>query len=364
MPNSPRRSRRPSSTMGLRCFVAMRIGDSDADAIYERRIQPTIRRVGLAPRRIDRVMHNERIDQKILSELQTCHAVVSDLTFARPSVYWEAGFAEGRNVPVVYTCRKDHLKGRVDDEFGNFKVHFDLQTKNIIPWTSPRDRQFSTQLERRLRYVLRPLFREQAKAEERKHEEETFAALSMTSRRKRVVDAAIRDARRLRFSGRRQDADIDDARFEPRWFSVGQYGAKLACDQPRWAHTVLVLVVPKLTKSALREIHSQIIRRPIDDARARKAVSMRRAVVDHAIVVSFAPVSPNLVGETLSLFQRDLSEPWLAWSTVTDDWSTSGSRRRHVLLHLLSNVRSERQAREGLKQVLSQLPVPSSRQSR
>ncbi|HKW86862.1 MAG TPA: hypothetical protein VJM82_07310, partial [Nitrospiraceae bacterium] len=107
MPSTRRRhSVRTSMAGRLRCFIAMRNGDPEADAVYDRLIGPTIRRVGLAPRRVDRVMHNERIDQKIVKELRACQLVVSDLTFARPSVYWEAGFAEGRDVEVVYTCKK------------------------------------------------------------------------------------------------------------------------------------------------------------------------------------------------------------------------------------------------------------------
>jgi len=334
----------------------MRIGDPGTDAIYDRLIEPTVRRIGLVPRRIDRVMHNERIDQRILRELQTCHVVVSDLTFARPSVYWESGFAEGRSAPVVYTCRKDHFKHRVDDEFGNFKVHFDLQTKNIISWTSAKDQRFRRQLERRLRYVLRPVFKQRAIAEEQEGEEQAFAALSMANRRERVVDAIIRDARRLGFRGRREDADIHDARFWTKWFSVAQYAANLAYDQPRSAHTGLVLVVPKLTKSALRTIRDRIYGRPIDDERVKKAREKQLAIFDHAIVVSFAPVSPNLISETLPYFHRSLAKAWLAWLAVTMDWAHPGPRqRRSTWLHVISNVKSERQAREKIKQVLESI---------
>lgn len=363
MPNTRRRrSLRPSRTGGLRCFVAMRIGDPDGDAVYDHLIRPTIRRVGLAPRRVDRVMHNERIDQKILKELQACHLVVSDLTFARPSVYWEAGFAEGRDVQVVYTCKKDHLRPRANDKFGNFKVHFDLQTKNIITWTSPRDRRFPMQLEGRLRHVLRPLLQKRAKEEERKREEETFEAFSMVDRRKRVIDAAIRDARRLGLRGRRQDADTDDARFAPRWFSVALYAAYLAYDQPHAAHTGLVLAVPRLTKSVLREVGRRIAR-PIDDTRAQKARREGKAIADHVIVVSFAPVSQDLVGETLPNFRPEIGRAWLAWSAVMVDFSEPGFPRRVIRLHVVSNVRAESQARERLEQVLSYLAGAGARQS-
>src|SRR3989442_91739 len=108
---------RRQQSLSMQCFVAMRIGDAETDAVYDRFIAPTIRRVGLTPRRIDRVLHNERIDQKIQKELQACHVMISDLTFARPSVYWEAGFVEGRGLQVVYTCRKDHFRQREGDDY-------------------------------------------------------------------------------------------------------------------------------------------------------------------------------------------------------------------------------------------------------
>lgn len=262
---------RKSGVSTLRCFVAMRIGDRVTDAVYDRLIEPTIRRVRLIPRRIDRVMHNERIDQKILAELQTAHVVVADLTFARPSVYWEAGYAEARKIPVVYTCERKHFQPRPGDEFGNFKIHFDLQTKNIIPWTGSGDRQFGIALEKRLRYVLRPILQKRAETEARDRDEKVFAALSMAERRRRVVDMAIRQAHRLGFRGRREYPDPMEARFAPKWFAVAHPAAKLARDGSSAVHTALVVAVPKLTKSALREVRNELTLRPLDDQRAKEA---------------------------------------------------------------------------------------------
>ncbi len=342
----------------LRCFVAMRIDDRDTDAVYDHLIAPIIRRVGLMPRRIDRLMHNERIDQRIQTELQNAQVVVADLTFARPSVYWEAGYAE-RQVPVVYTCRRDHFRPRADDAFGNYKVHFDLQTMNIIPWTSARDGQFSTRLERRLRYVLRPILEERAKVEDRKREEEAFAALAMANRRRRVVDSAIHYAHRHGFRGRRRDAGMDDLKFASRWFSVAHYAALLTRDGPRVAHTALVLALPKMTKSSLREIRDHLSLHPLDDNRAEQARAKRKHIADHAIVVSFGPVASDLIGETLASFERDLSLPWSAWSEVVQDHCRQGVSRRKVKMHIMSNVRSERQAHEVIKKVL--LAIEASR---
>lgn len=351
----------------LRCFVAMRIGDRDTDAVYDRLIEPTIRRVGLTPRRIDRVMHNERIDQRILAELQAAHAVVADLTFARPSVYWEAGFAEARGIPVVYTCKGDHFKPRPDDEYGNFRVHFDLQTKNIIRWTSAADGHFRRALEGRLRYVLRPVLQEHAIAEARKREEELFAALPMDDRRRRVVDMAIREAHALGFRGELYDPEFfRDSRFMRRWFEVPLPAARLTRGRLHALDKALVVPLPRLTKSTLRGIRNRLTWGPLDKEEAEKARTRFKTVVDHGIVISFSRASSGMVDETLPRFKRDLRAPWPMWSEPVSDLGEPGTPLRSaperiVKVHVLDNIRSEPQAREALKQVLLGIVAPARR---
>lgn len=339
----------------------MRIGDSGTDGVYDKLIAPAIRRAGLTPRRIDRLMHNERIDLRILTELGRADVVVADLTFARPSVYWEAGYAE-RQVPVVYTCRRDHFRPRSDDDFGNFKVHFDLQTKNIIAWTGKTDRRFRSALEARLHHVLRPILRERERADTRCREEEKFAALSLAGRRKKIVNLAITYAHRLGIRGTRKDADIDDFRFAPQWFAVALYAALLAYDAPRVAHTALVVAISKMTKTSLRQIRDHLTQRPLDRTRYERARARTKTVVDHGIVFSFNRVDSGVIGETLSSFERDLGTQWPAWSEVIYDSSTAPVRKRTVKVHVLGNIRSESQAREAVKQVLQ--AIRSSRRSR
>src|SRR5580765_8219234 len=110
----------------LRCFVAMRFEEQQTDKVYDRLIEPTLKRQQIVPIRIDRVEHNDNIDQRIIREIEHCDLALADLTFARPSVYFEAGYAE-RKVPVIYTCRKDHFKANPNDVGDNLRVHFDLQ---------------------------------------------------------------------------------------------------------------------------------------------------------------------------------------------------------------------------------------------
>ena len=57
--------------------------------------------------------------------------VVADFTGGRGGVYYEAGYAQGLGIPVVWTCRQDYF-----DKEG---VHFDTQQYNHIVWDDPAD---------------------------------------------------------------------------------------------------------------------------------------------------------------------------------------------------------------------------------
>jgi len=119
-------------------FVAMWF-DESLDEAYSKGIDPALRATGYDPLRIDRLAHNERIDDKILAEIRRSGLVVADFTGQRPGVYFEAGFGLGLGVPVIWTCRKDSLEG----------AHFDTRQYNHLVWTEPLD--LREQLEARIR---------------------------------------------------------------------------------------------------------------------------------------------------------------------------------------------------------------------
>lgn len=79
--------------------------------------------------------------------------VIADLTYARPSVYFEAGYAQ-RAIPVIFTARSDHFREHDNDPNGNRHVHFDLKMRNIIAWSSPNDDAFPGRLTRRVTKVI------------------------------------------------------------------------------------------------------------------------------------------------------------------------------------------------------------------
>src|SRR5262249_53974759 len=79
--------------------------------------------------RIDQVHHNEKIDDRIVAEIKRSGLVVADFTGNRGGVYFEAGLAMGRGIPVIWTCREDAVKD----------VHFDTRQYNHIVWTNAAD---------------------------------------------------------------------------------------------------------------------------------------------------------------------------------------------------------------------------------
>jgi nucleoside 2-deoxyribosyltransferase len=112
-------------------FVAMWFNDS-MDEAYEEGIAPAIREAGYKVLRIDQVEHAGRIDDRIIAEIRRSRFLVADFTHgkdgARGSVYYEAGFAHGLDIPVIFTCKEE------EDEEKQSKLAFDTQQYNHIMW--------------------------------------------------------------------------------------------------------------------------------------------------------------------------------------------------------------------------------------
>lgn len=119
----------PSSS---RCFVAMWFDDSMQQA-RDAGILSAIRDAGYDPVVIDQKEHINKIDDEIIAEIRRSRFVVADFTHgekgARGGVYYEAGFAFGLGIPVIFTCRQDVIEN----------IHFDTRQYNHIVWDSPED---------------------------------------------------------------------------------------------------------------------------------------------------------------------------------------------------------------------------------
>jgi nucleoside 2-deoxyribosyltransferase len=72
---------------------------------------------------------NNQIVPEIFYEIKRSEFVIADLSGNRGGVYYEAGFAEGLNKPVIISCRSDYLKS----------LHFDVKQKSAVIWSDEND---------------------------------------------------------------------------------------------------------------------------------------------------------------------------------------------------------------------------------
>jgi len=108
-------------------FVAMWFDPSMNDA-YEQGIKPAIEdEAGFKSIRIDAVEHTDKIDDRIIAEIKESRFLVADFTGQRGGVYFEAGFAMGMGLPVIWACKDSEID----------KVHFDTRQYNHIVWKEP-----------------------------------------------------------------------------------------------------------------------------------------------------------------------------------------------------------------------------------
>lgn len=129
-------------------FVAMWF-TSDMQELYRTGIEPAIKRAGFTGRKIDLVEHNNEITDEIITEIRKSRFVVADFTAGRcrkceeckhktdckdqvrprGGVYYEAGFAKGLGLEVIWIVHKDQLK----------QTHFDIRERNFIDYADAED---------------------------------------------------------------------------------------------------------------------------------------------------------------------------------------------------------------------------------
>ena len=126
-------------------FVAMWF-DPSLNDVFNTQIEAALNKCGYkSPFRIDHVEHSDKIDDAIIAKMNKSIFVIVDLTCeifnhpsptenktkiveARGGVYFEAGYAMGLGIPVIWTCRRDCVS----------HIHFDLRQYNQIVWY-PKD---------------------------------------------------------------------------------------------------------------------------------------------------------------------------------------------------------------------------------
>lgn len=98
--------------------------DEKIKPLWTKAIKHGIEDAGYEPLRIDMHQHNNRIDDEIIALIRRSKFLVADFTGQRGGVYFEAGFALGIGLPVIWVCQKDEPR----------EVHFDTRQYNFITW--------------------------------------------------------------------------------------------------------------------------------------------------------------------------------------------------------------------------------------
>jgi len=121
------------------CFVAMWFTD-ELKKIYNEVISAGIIEAGYTPHRVDQREHNEKIDDEIIAQIKRSRFLLADFTGNRGGVYYEAGFAKGLNIEVIWSCRDDHLED----------LHFDIRQYNCIVWSEKNLEEFKKRIKNRI----------------------------------------------------------------------------------------------------------------------------------------------------------------------------------------------------------------------
>jgi hypothetical protein len=126
-----------SRTANQRGFMAMRYGDAQVDAIVREHFAPQVKLAGFDLQRLDDGQPAGLIDDQLRVRIRQARFLVCDLTHGNRGAYWEAGFAEGLGIPVIYTCRQDVFS----DVTHECHPHFDAAHWVTVPWdpTNPTD---------------------------------------------------------------------------------------------------------------------------------------------------------------------------------------------------------------------------------
>jgi len=338
------------SGAGPRCFVAMAFGPKDTDALFARSIAPLIRKHGIPCVIINRKQSNHDLNLQIIDELKKADFCIADLTYARPSVYFEAGFAQ-RQVEVIYTVRHDHLDRHQPDDR---RVHFDLQMKPLLTWTSPTDRRFLARLERRLlATVVQPWRRKARSADMETQAVEAFRAQPVNEKLAQARRLAIRALRKAGFRDWGVDGvpavsvvgkDLRSRRFrDPSFLANGNtYFAATRRSGPI-QQVATVVGLASLPMQLLRRLWSYLSY-PADrfgpfDASGRAKKVVPSLVDEHHFLVLLHRFSRDSAMREFPYLTR-ASPSELVVEVAADERSVPATNHRHMHIHLLDEIRS------------------------
>jgi hypothetical protein len=129
-------------------FMAMPFNDTTINRVFEACFRPAVAATGFELRRITDNQRAGLIDDQLRVAIRRARFTIAELTLGNCGVYWEAGFAEGLNRPVIYTCERTYFD-RADT-----KPHFDINHCSTVIWKESELGKAAEELKARIRATL------------------------------------------------------------------------------------------------------------------------------------------------------------------------------------------------------------------
>lgn len=110
-----------------KCFVAISF-TGETKSYFDNAISIACSDNGFIAERVDRkhTQSEQTINDLIISLIKQSRFCIADFTHNSMGVYFEAGYALGRGLKVIYTCHEDHFDKR----------HFDIKPLQFIKYKS------------------------------------------------------------------------------------------------------------------------------------------------------------------------------------------------------------------------------------
>lgn len=123
-------------------FVIMQFEDPQTENLYNYGIVPVIKELGIDCKRVDRYEFKGRITDEILQNIVTTKCIVAECSAPNKNVFFEIGYALGRNKDVIFCVDKEK------------NIPFDLKDYKFIIHNNSID-ELKKQLRDRVIFLLR-----------------------------------------------------------------------------------------------------------------------------------------------------------------------------------------------------------------
>ena len=119
-------------------------------------IKDAVSKTGFEIRRLDEEKRAGLIDDKLRVEIRRSKFLIADLSDENNGAYWEAGYAEGLGMQVIYICE--------EEKFEQKKTHFDTNHHLTVQWKN--DPESLQKFAEELKATIRATFPAEAKMED------------------------------------------------------------------------------------------------------------------------------------------------------------------------------------------------------